>query len=112
VVATVRDLEGMLELAGERPWRPPVLETVATDDRGVGELLGAIGRHRAAREASGELVERRERRRADEIRGLGLDRLINQAVDFCSGPGFATVVRRVADGECDPYTAATLLTEG
>ncbi len=112
VVATVRDLEGMLELAGERLWRPPVLETVATDDRGVGELLDAIERHRAAREAAGGLAERRERRIADEIHGLLLDRLIKQADDFCSGTRFATVVRRVADGECDPYTAATLLTEG
>jgi LAO/AO transport system kinase len=112
VDATVRDLVGMLELAGARAWRPPVLEAVATDDRGVAELLDAIERHREVREASGELEERRERRIADEIRGLVLDRFIKQADDFCSGARFATVVRRVADGECDPYTAATLLIEG
>ncbi len=47
VAATVHDLEAMLELAGERSWRPPVLETVATDDRGVDTLLDAICRHRA-----------------------------------------------------------------
>ncbi len=112
VAATVHDLQAMLELAGERAWRPPVLETVATDDRGVDALLDAIGRHRAAHEGSDALVARRERRIADEIRGLVLDRLIKQADDFCSGTRFATVVNRVADGESDPYTAATLLTEG
>ena len=63
-------------------------------------------------EGSGELAQRRERRIADEIRALVLDRLIKQADDFCSGTRFATVVRGVADGESDPYTAATLLTEG
>src|SRR5438067_13424216 len=28
---TVRDLEMMLELAGDRDWRPPIVQTVATD---------------------------------------------------------------------------------
>jgi len=112
VAATVHDLESMLHLAEAGPWPPPVLETVATADRGVGEVLDAIGRHRASIEGSGELAMRRERRIADEIRALVLDRLIKQADDFCSGARFATVVRRVADGESDPYTAATLLTEG
>lgn len=112
VAATVRDLEGMLDLAGMREWRPPVLETVATSDDGVDALHGAIEVHRAAQKASGAVADRRERRIADEIRGLVLDRWIKQADDFCSGARFATVVRRVADGESDPYTAATLLTEG
>ena len=112
VAATVHDLQAMLELAGARDWRPRVLETVATDDRGVDALLDAIGRHRAAQEGSDALVARRERRIADEIRALVLDQFIKQADDFCSGTRFATVVRRVADGESDPYTAATLLTEG
>ena len=47
VAATVHDLQAMLELAGARAWRPPVLETVATEDRGVDALLDAIERHRA-----------------------------------------------------------------
>jgi LAO/AO transport system kinase len=112
VAATVRDLEAMLELAGERPWRPPVLETVATADQGVDALLEAVERHRAELERSGELLHRRERRIADEIRALVLDRLIKQADGLCSGTAFATVVRAVADGLSDPYTAATLLTDG
>ena len=59
VDATVRDLRVMLELAGARAWDPPIVETVATDDRGVGELLAAIerapgasGRFGGARETS------------------------------------------------------------
>lgn len=112
VADTVRDLEGMLALGGDRARRPPVVETVATTGRGVGELLAAIAGHREASEASGELAKRRERRIADEIRALVLDKLIKRTDDFCSGSAFATVVRRVADGESDPYTAATLLTEG
>jgi LAO/AO transport system kinase len=110
--ATVRDLRAMVELGGARAWAPPIVETVATEDRGVAELLDAIRRHQVHLAASGELVVRREQRIADELRALVLDRLAKRADGFCSGPGFATVVRQVADGSSDPDTAATLLIEG
>jgi LAO/AO transport system kinase len=110
--ATVRDLRAMLELGGAHAWTPPIVETVATEDRGVADLVDAIRRHRVHLAASGELVTRREQRIADELRALVLDRLAKRADDFCSGPGFATVVRQVADGSSDPDTAATLLIEG
>jgi LAO/AO transport system kinase len=78
----------------------------------VAGLLGAIGDHRAFLAGSGGLIARRERRIADELRALVLDQFAKRADDFCSGPRFATVVRQVADGTSDPYTAATLLSEG
>jgi LAO/AO transport system kinase len=112
VDATVRDLRGMLQLAGPRAWEPPIVETVATDDRGVAELLDAVAAHRRHLETSGELRQRRERRITDEVRALVLDRLVKRADDVCSGERFATLVRQVADGTSDPYTAATFLIEG
>jgi LAO/AO transport system kinase len=112
VAATVHDLHTMLARVEERSWTPPVLETVATHDRGVEVVVETVVRHREALEASGEVGIRRERRVADEIRALVLDRLSKQADDFCSGERFATVVRQVAEGSTDPYTAATLLSGG
>jgi GTPase len=109
---TVRDLQAMLELAGHRPWLPPIVETVATEDQGVADLLEAIRRHRGYLTDSGELAARREQRIADELRAMVLDRLSKRADDFCSGPRFATVVRQVVDGTSDPYTAATILSDG
>ena len=53
VQSTVADLRSMLELAGHRAWDPPILETVASDDRGVAELLDALTAHRRYLEASG-----------------------------------------------------------
>ena len=55
VAATVHDLQAMLELAGSARVAPPVLETVATDDRGVDALVDAIRSHRSAITASGDL---------------------------------------------------------
>lgn len=43
---TRRWLTAMLEMAPPRPWMPPVIETVATEDKGVDELIDALDRHR------------------------------------------------------------------
>jgi LAO/AO transport system kinase len=112
VAATVRDLQTMLHRAEAQPWAPPVLETVATRDAGVDAVVRAVIDHRAAIEATGDAARRREGRIADEIRALVHDQLSKQARDFCSGERFATVVRQVAEGTTDPYSAATFLTGG
>ena len=39
---TVRDLEGMLELAGTTEWRPPIVCTTATTGDGIDDLWDAI----------------------------------------------------------------------
>ncbi len=42
--STVRDLRNMIALGG-RPWRPPVVPTVAVRDEGIGDLLKALDDH-------------------------------------------------------------------
>jgi LAO/AO transport system kinase len=109
VAATLRDVRAVLSLAAVREWAPPVVETVATRGEGTDELVAAIGAHRQHLEASGELARRRERRAADEVRALVVEAALAQAGTLCAGPDFATVSARVAAGDLDPYTAATLL---
>jgi LAO/AO transport system kinase len=105
----VRDLEGMLELGGQRAWRPPVLRTVATTGEGVEELFEAIVRHRAQLEASGEAVARRRSRLHDELRGLVAARLEQQVDALCEGEQFDALVEQVMDRTTDPYAAADAL---
>ena len=42
-----RDLETMLAMGPRRAWRPPVVETVATDGRGLAELWESLEAHTA-----------------------------------------------------------------
>jgi LAO/AO transport system kinase len=107
--ATIRDLLGMLTLAGARSWTPPVLTTVATDGTGIDALAAAIRAHGAHLVTTGELAERRERRVRDELRGLVVEQLTRDADAICTGAAFDTVVAGVARGDLDPYTAATQL---
>ncbi|HYV60563.1 MAG TPA: methylmalonyl Co-A mutase-associated GTPase MeaB [Acidimicrobiia bacterium] len=106
---TVRDLEVMLELAGERDWRPPIVKTVATDGRGVDNLWRAILEHRAHLEADGQLERRRGARLRDELRAIVHERLRAGAEERCRGERFDRLVAQVAARELDPYAAADRL---
>jgi len=103
---TVRDLQVMLELAGERDWRPPIVETVATDSRGIGDLWRAVLDHRAHLEADGRLERRRDARLREELRAIVHERLRAGADERCSGERFDRLVEKVAARELDPYAAA------
>jgi LAO/AO transport system kinase len=103
---TVRDLQVMLELAGERDWRPPIVETVATDNRGIDDLWQAILDHRSHLEADGRLDRRRDARLRDELRAIVHERLRAGAEERCSGERFDRLVEKVAARKLDPYTAA------
>jgi LAO/AO transport system kinase len=106
VAETVRDLELMLELSAHRPWRPPIVETIATGREGVDELWGVIGAHRTHLEESGELEVRRAARLREELRAIVVARLQEQVEDRCRGEEFEALVQRVEARELDPYAAA------
>jgi LAO/AO transport system kinase len=106
---TVRDLEQMLELAGERDWRPPVIQTVATEGSGVADLWRAVLDHRAYLEADGRLARRRDSRLREELRAIVFERLREGADSRCSGERFERLLAQVAARELDPYAAAEKL---
>jgi len=106
---TRRDLEGMLELAGDLDWRPPVVETVATEGHGIDELWAQIRAHRAFLEADGRLVARREQRLRDELRAVVEDDLRAEAAERCAGERFEAVFARVLARELTPEDAAAEL---
>ncbi len=106
---TVQDLHRMLALAAQGDWRPPVVETVATEGKGVDDLWAAIGAHRAHLVASDGLTAKRAARTRDELRSLVREQLGPRAAAVCEGPSFDDLVTRVADRALDPYAAVTSL---
>nr|WP_279579626.1 methylmalonyl Co-A mutase-associated GTPase MeaB [Fodinicola feengrottensis] len=72
----VRDLNGMLRLGGRHAeagaWRPEIVSTVASEGKGIDDVLTAIDKHRAWMEESGELHRRRLRRAAAEIEAIAV----------------------------------------
>jgi LAO/AO transport system kinase len=103
---TVHDLAAIADLAPPRPWRPPVLRTVATTGEGVRSVLDAVRAHRAHLADSGHGAARRRARAEQELRSLVLARLAEQADQRCRGPAFDAAVADVVAGRRDPWTAA------
>ena len=76
-----RDLELMLDLSGhpeEDDWRPPVVQTSATQGEGIADVATQIAGHREWLERTGEIVARRAARGRAEVR----DRLGQVLADF------------------------------
>jgi LAO/AO transport system kinase len=102
---TVRELNQMIDLAPERAWRPPVLETIATEGKGVAELWAAIKAHRKHLESSGDLEVRRRGRIAKEISDIVAER-VRARVTRDMGDAVEAAVQKVVDRKVDPYEAA------
>ncbi len=103
---TVRDLETMLDLSGERDWRPPVLETVAGTGRGVDALWDALLDHRRHLEGTGVLEQRRVKRLREELREILEERIRVEVAEKCRGERFEKLVDLMARRERDPYSVA------
>ena len=109
---TRRDLELMLELTQLGDWRPPIVETVATDGNGVDALWTIIGEHRAHLIEGGDLDESRRRRLAREFHQILLTRVGQQLDALLAEDRFAGVVADLLSGVLDPYEAADRLLDG
>lgn len=109
---TVTELRAMLRLGGPRQpgqWLPPVLETVALDGKGVGELAGELARHHAWLSESGELDRRLLAAAAERIRSIAKELLLQRLGDPSASGPFGALAREVAARKLDPHTAARML---
>lgn len=103
---SVTEIEAALSLAELPPeaWRPPVLQTTATRNEGVGEVLDTIDRFREHGDAG--TTERRRERAAARVRQILADRVV--AGVEASG-GIDRAVDAITDGTLDPYAASETL---
>lgn len=114
VEETRRDVEQMLELSDldHDAWRPPIIATVGNTGEGVPALWDAIAQHRAAIEASGELVQRRQFRLREELREIVARRLEQRAREICTGERWDNLQQGVLDRNIDPWSAADEMLNG
>jgi LAO/AO transport system kinase len=103
---TRRDLELMLDLTELGPWRPPIVETVASSGDGVEELWATIVGHRAHQIEAGTLAVQRRRRLEREFRQILMARLGEQVDGVLAAGGVDDIVTTMLDGAADPYETA------
>ncbi|HYF45756.1 MAG TPA: methylmalonyl Co-A mutase-associated GTPase MeaB, partial [Acidimicrobiales bacterium] len=107
-----RDLEQMLDMTVGQDWRPPVVDTVATDGAGVDDLWAAVTAHQEAARASGRLERERAERVKVELRRILARRLIEEAERRADGEVFDRLCEQVVTGGVDPWEAVDQLLDG
>jgi LAO/AO transport system kinase len=107
------ELSAMLDLSGERTWRPPIVRTVAPRNEGVAETLRALESHADHLAATGEGARRRERRARGRLLALLEERFRRVVEHHAPEPdGLEGAIRGVLARREDPYAAAERLFQG
>jgi LAO/AO transport system kinase len=111
--ALVRELRTMIALTdrGADDWKPPIVSTVAYDNRGIEDLLAAIDRFRTSQVATGRAQTRRIARARREVESIALAKL--RAEFRLNGEArLNDLAQAVSRGEIDPYAAAEKVVAG
>jgi len=102
-----QQLQAMLELAPDRGgWKPRVVRTVATEDRGVAELVESIAKFREHFESSPTRPAKKVEYWKQRLRDLLEQQLLRRAIPGSEGARrLESCAKDVADRRTDPYTA-------
>lgn len=111
---TRRDLEQMLDLSdlAHSDWRPPIVDTVASQGTGVDALWDAVLAHRGHLTETGELERRRGFRLREELRELVARRLEARARQLCTGDRWDELTEAVLHRATDAWSAADEMLAG
>ena len=111
--AVVRELRTMIALANRSPqeWKPPIVMTVAYENRGIADLLEAIDRFRASQVETGRAVTRRIARARREVESIALAK-VRAELRLNGEAGLEDLAKAVSRGELDPYAAAERVVVG
>lgn len=108
-----REVQTMLSLyraAGNSQTQPEIVETSATANTGIDDLLAAIDGHRNLLESSVDSAARNRRRCAHLIRAIARTEIEILFNEQAQSQRFQDLVDDVQSGKVDPYTAAESLT--
>jgi LAO/AO transport system kinase len=105
--ALVRELRTMIALANRGPqdWKPPIVTTVAHENRGIAELLELIDRFQASQAETGRADARRIARARREVENIALAK-VRAEFQLDGEARLEDLARAVSLGELDPYAAA------
>ncbi len=95
--------------APENRWRPPIVKTIASEGKGVDELITAIAQHRAYLAEHPEGQQRVRVRAAIELETILRERLLNQLLHAIGPARLDRVLSQIVAHEVDPYSAAEQL---
>ncbi len=103
----VAEIQSMLSLSSKEGHVPEIVETVATDDRGLDTLLAAVDRFLDQADRSGQLAHKKRSQLEQQFRDALTTRLMQAARErVLSQAESKRLVDRLAAREIDPFSAA------
>jgi len=104
-----QQLHAMLQLAPEREgWRPPVVRTVATENKGIEALAKAIAEFRERFATSKQRHEKKIEHWKQRLMEMLETRLLERALDGAAGEKLlAELAESVAERRTDPFSAVS-----
>lgn len=106
---TRRDLEMMLDMTNLGSYRPPIIETIAQEKKGVKEVLAAMRRHHEFAITSGVAATRRKARLEKELNRILQAAIAKQVMDRLASDEFIKERAEMANGSIDPRSLARLV---
>jgi LAO/AO transport system kinase len=106
VERTERELIALLEMSERSDgWKPPIVRTVAIQNKGITEFVEAIENYAAFRRHQAASLERRASVAQNRIIELLRERLLRRALDEALAPGqLRELAEQVASRQRDPYS--------
>src|SRR3989449_1648491 len=107
VLRTEKELAGLLSLAVRADeWQPPIVKTVAIENKGIAELVAAIDRARESQKSASASNERRQAIARWRILELLRERLLSEVLHSDStAEKLDRLAADVANKKRDPYSA-------
>lgn len=104
-----RDLEAMLDLSNLGSYRPPIIETSATEKSGIQESWDAVVAHQIYSTTSGLFEIRRQRRIENELKRLLRGLVESNLNEILSTRETLGEIKGMLEGKIDPETLARQL---
>jgi len=103
-----RELRAMLDISLDHgdPWRTPILETIANQGEGVGQLMDVLQEHHAHLESTGLLPELKRRRARYEVASI-----LREELQRTLARSQEELIDDILAGRLTPETAARSLLE-
>ncbi len=106
----VGQLRGLLAIAPDRAWKPPILKCVAREQEGLEELVAAIDDHQEHLRTSEHAEDERREHVREQIVSLARAAMQRESLEAAGGVGvLSDLVDEVAARRRDPRSAAGAL---
>lgn len=107
---TAAELEAMLDFNRDQEYRPPVLNIIARDNKGIEELLELIEKHWEYQISSGSYRHKKLKRLRTEIIDIFRDTVMRTVYSLSEDTNIIDqLAGEVMDRQLDPYSAADKL---